>query len=823
MKLPLSSMKEYTNLDIPLEEILQIIATKIGEVEGYESWEEMYKGIYIAEIISKEEHPNAEKLAIYKITLDQKDEIQVVAGDKTLEVGDKVAYIQPGNIVPSTYKTSEEFVIKAVKMRGILSNGMLCSEKELNIGPDHSKVLKLDKELKVGETFAKEYNLNDSVIEIENKALTNRGDLFGILGLAREISAAKSEPFTSPEWYKGDEVGIPEENNKYPLEISNQAEALCPRYIGVVLDNVKVSQSPVWLKSILLKSAIRPINSIVDITNYLSILVGQPLHAFDYDKLIKRDTNSKGKAHITIRMAKDGETIQTLDDNLVTLDSNTLVIADSTNPIAIAGIIGGKDTEIDKNTQRVILECANFDRFNIRKTSMSLGIFTDAATRFTKAQDPNQCLPVILYASQLISEIAGGEIVSKVVDIYPQVVEQRKISFSIKKLNTHLGTELSKEEILTILKNIEYQELEDESTDEYITVLVPSFRMDINIAEDIHEDIGRIYGYENIKPVLPKRELTAVKRNRILSIKSEIRNILSNSGANEIDTYSFVSMDLIKRSQQDPNLAYSIKNALSPDLSLMRTSLITSMLSKAQENIQRNIPTFCMYEFNIAHQKGNMDNFELPKEQWNMSLLFTTKEDILEGNPYYQVKRYIEKIFSTLNILDIDYLLVNTTSQENLPVWIKNILPTFNPKSTAYITHKGEIIGIVGEFSNTVKKNFKLSNFTAGVEIDIEYLSKVERSIAVTYESSKYPSITQDVTLQVDRRVEYKQIERIILDIINTRDRHATVECLDIYSKDEEKKNITVRIEIEHQVKTLSTKEFNKIVDKILVKTSKLE
>lgn len=823
MKLPISSIKEYTNLDIPLEEILHIIATKIGEVEGYLSWEEMYKGIYIAEIINKEEHPDAEKLAIYKITLGKKDEIQVVAGDKTLEIGDKVAYIQPGNIVPSTYKTSEEFVIKAVKMRGILSNGMLCSEKELNIGPDHTKVLKLDKGLTVGETFAKEYNLNDTVIEIENKALTNRGDLFGIIGLAREISAAKSKPFTSPEWYKGEGVGVSKESDKYSLEISNQSQALCPRYIGIVLDNVKVSQSPVWLKSILLKSGIRPINSIVDITNYLSILVGQPLHAFDYDKVVKRDPKRSDKAHITIRLAKDGETIQTLDDNLVTLDSNTLVIADSTNPIAIAGIIGGKDTEIDENTQRVILECANFDRFNVRKTSMSLGIFTDAATRFTKAQNPNQCLPVILYASQLINEISKGEIASKIVDIYPEYIEQRKISLSIKKLNAHLGTKLTKEEVLTILKNIEYKDIEEDSTDEYITVLVPSFRMDINIAEDVHEDIGRIYGYENIKPVLPKRELTAGKKNKVLSIKSEIRNILSNSGANEIDTYSFVSMDLIKKSEQDPNLAYSIKNALSPELSLMRTSLITSMLSKAQENIQRNIPTFCMYEFNLAHQKGNMDNFELPKEQWNMSLLFTTKEDILEGNPYYQVKRYMEKIFSTLNILNIEYLLVNTTSQENLPVWIKNILPTFNPKSTAYITHKGEIIGVIGEFSKTVKENFKLPNFTAGVEIDIEYLSKVERENKVVYESSKYPSINQDVTLQLPRRVEYKQIERIILDTINTRDRYATVECLDIYSKEDENRNITVRIEIEHLEKTLSTKEFNKIVKKILVKTSKLE
>lgn len=822
MKLPISSIKEYTDIDIKLDELLNILATKIGEVEGYTDWSEMYKGIYIAQITSKEEHPDAEKLAIYNININDKEDIQVVAGDKTLEIGDKVAYIKPGNIVPSTYKTSEEFVIKAVKMRGILSNGMLCSERELNIGQDHSKVLKLDKELEVGKPFAQQYNLDDTVIEIENKALTNRGDLFGIIGLVREISAAKNKTFTSPQWYT-EGVGIPQSKNTHKLNITNHATHLCPRYIGLVIDNVKVEQSPIWLKSILLKSGIRPINNIVDITNYLAILIGQPLHAFDYDKVINKDPNSKGEANINIRLAKQGEKILTLDDNLVTLDSNTLVIADSNNPIAIAGIIGGKDTEIDNNTKTIILECANFDRFNIRKSSMSLGIFTDAVTRFTKALDPNQCLNVIKYASQLINELSKGEVSSEIVDIYPEIQEPKKISLSIEKLNTHLGITLSKEEIVNILKNIEYEYIEEDSTDEYITIIAPTFRTDINIAEDIHEDIGRIYGYENILPILPQRSITAAKSNKILKIKSEIRNILSNSGANEIDTYNFVSRELIERSNQDPNIAFHIKNSLSPELSFMRTSLTTTILQKAQENTQRNIPTFCMYEFNIAHQKGNMDNFELPKEQWNMSLLFSTKENILDGNPFYQVKRYLEKVFNTFKIGGIEYKLVNTSSQENLAVWIKNLLPTFNPKSSAYIVHKDRILGIVGEYDRKVKDNFKLPTFTAGAEIDIDTLSKIERKKEVMYESSKYPAITQDVTFEVERRIEYSMIEKIIKDSIKSRKTYPTVECLDIYSKDDSVKSITVRISIEHQEKTLNTKEFNKIIEKITTKISKLE
>lgn len=331
MKLPLNSIKEFCDCNIDLQNILDILSKKVGDVEGYTELGKMYEGIYIAQIVSKEEHPNADKLGVYKINIGEEEEIHVVAGDKTLEVGNKVAYIKPGNIVPSTYTASEPLKIKAVNMRGINSNGMLCSEKELNIGPDHSHVLKLDQDAKVGVSFAQYYELNDTVIDIENKALTNRGDLFGVMGLAREIAAAQGIQFVSPNWYKKDSTDISINPEPLPIEVKNESSNLCPRYMCISMDNIEVKESPVWLKSLLIKSSMRPINNIVDITNYLSLITAQPLHAFDYDKVVSKDPNAKDRAYITVRLAKDSESIHTLDGNTVKLTNNNLVIADSTN------------------------------------------------------------------------------------------------------------------------------------------------------------------------------------------------------------------------------------------------------------------------------------------------------------------------------------------------------------------------------------------------------------------------------------------------------------------------------------------------------------
>jgi phenylalanyl-tRNA synthetase beta chain len=418
MKLPLKTTEKYSKLPKDVEKSVEIISNKIGAVEEVQELSEKYNNIYIAEILEKREHPDADKLAIYMITIDGKEEIQVIAGDKNLEIGDRVAYIKPGGIVPSTYY-NEPFEIKSVKMRGEISNGMMCSEKELDIGPSHERVLVLPEDAPIGESFANYYELNDTIIDIENKALTNRGDLFGIIGLAREISACQGLQFESPKWIKEPEIDLEPSKICLNLDVDNQAEPICPRYCAIAMSNIKMTESPIWLKSILLKSDIKPINIVVDITNYLMLLTGQPLHAFDLDKVIKTDSKQADMAHIVVRTARPEEKILGIDDNIYELSDNHLVIANSENPIAIAGVIGGKDTEIDETSKNIIIESANFDRYNLRRTSMELGIVTEASTRFTRAQSPENCLPVLSKAVQLIQELADGEIASNLIDSYP--------------------------------------------------------------------------------------------------------------------------------------------------------------------------------------------------------------------------------------------------------------------------------------------------------------------------------------------------------------------------------------------------------------------
>lgn len=817
MKLSINSVKQFTQCNLELENILNILSTKIGALEGYTDLSKMYEGIYIAQIVSKQEHPNADKLAVYQITVGEKEEIQVVAGDKTLNVGDKISYIKPGYVVPSTFQTSEPLKIKAVNMRGFTSNGMLCSEKELNIGPNHNHVLVLDSNAQVGTLFADYFELNDIVIEIENKALTNRGDLFGILGLARELTAAQAMPFKSPQWYLNEENLVNAKDTTLPVKVINESVDLCPRYSCISMNNLEIRESPVWLKSILIKSGMRPINNVVDVTNYLSIITGQPLHAFDYDKVVSKDSNSNDSAYITVRLARDGESIHTLEGTVVNLSNNNLVIADSTNPIAIAGVIGGYDTQVDSNTKNIIIESANFDKFSIRKTSMELGIFTEAVTRYTKGQNPALCLPILLKCVELIKELAQGTVSSNIQDIYPQPAPVKNISLSITKLNTHLGTTLGKEQIKTILRNLEYT-LSNEN-EEFLTVTPPVFRTDIYIPEDIYEDIGRIYGYENIILKLPERDIKASQKNISLSFKAKIRSILSNSGCNEIDTYNFTSKQNILNCKQDPNIAFHIKNALSPELEFMRTSLLSSLLEKGKYNIQKNITPFCIYELNISHQKGYTDNFELPKEDWHLSLLFSSKDNIIDGNPYYQAKKYFEKILDTLNTLPVFYELISDSSELDLPIWVKNVIPSFNKNAASLIKYSKDgnsnIIGVIGDIDNDVKNNFKLAKFTSGFEINLEELIKISNQRKLNIFETKYPPITQDLSIQVSTNTKFSDLEKTILKEINTRDRVGNIKCLDIYQKDSNYKTITLRISIEHKDKTLNDKEYKKIVDRI--------
>ena len=816
MKITTNLLKQFGDIPTNNDEIIHLISEHIGEVDYHYNLEDDYTDIVIAQIVEKQEHPDAEKLAIYQINYGQKDNIQVVAGDKKLEVGDKVAYLKVGSKVPYSVHTEvKPLVISQVKLRGVESNGMLGSEKELNVGSDNENVLVLPKDSPIGESFSKYFEMDDTVIDIENKALTNRGDLFGVLGIARELTAIIGNKFESPDWYLLRSSNLKPEDNCLKLEIVNDAEALCPRYIGISLDNIKVKESPVWLKSTLIKCGLKPVNNIVDITNYISLIIGQPLHAFDYDKISKQDPSDLNNAYIKVRMAKHGEKILGLDDKIYDLDEKTMVIADSTHPIAIAGVIGGKDTEVDDNTKRIVLESANFDKSSIRKTSMKLGIFTEAATRFKHNIDPEQCLPALLKAIDLIKELTDSKVSSEIIDIYTKKYEQNTIQILPEHVNTVLGTELEKDAIKNLLENLEYVVKEKD----HLYVTPPSWRRDIDIKEDIYEDIGRIYGFNNIEHVLPLRKIMPPKSNRILLTKKLVREVLSNSGANETINYSFVSEDSFNRCDLDSNIAYKIKNALSPELSLMRTTLLQSLLQKSQENLERGINSFTLYEIGIPHLTNLVGDDKLPIEKWHISLLSTkTNKKEITGSPYYLAKEYLQRILDKLNLSGINLSLVSDSQELNLPLHIKNCLNIFEPNSSAIISIQGVNLGIVGEIRNEIKDKFKLPNYTCGFELDLEQLSNLKIEQRKYIEIPIYPSFTQDLCFEVGLDIQFVDVKNEIEKLVNSDSLWGRVDCLDIYKGgdvNDNNKRITFRITVSNYEKTLNDKEINSIIDKI--------
>jgi len=821
MKISVNLLKQLGKIQQTNEEIVKGIKEHIGEVESYQDLAEDYSDIIVAEIKEKKDHPNADKLGVYQLNTGEEKLIQVLAGDKTLTTGDKVVYLKPGAKVPYTIYTEEKpFIIQSRDMRGLFSDGMMGSEKELNIGNDHTVVMRLPNDAPVGKSFAEYYQLDDFIIDIENKALTNRGDLFGILGLARELTVIFGKPFNTPSWYLDNTKNLKAEQNCLKLNIINDAEALCPRYSTIAMDNVLIEDSPLWLKSALIKFGYKPINNIVDITNYISQLSGQPLHAFDYDKVVSNDPNKNGAANITIRMAREGESILGLDGKVHDLNDRVMVISDSTNPIAIAGIMGGSETEVDNNTQRIVIECANFDKTNIRKTSMLLGLTTEAGTKFKHALDPNQCIPVLKETVKMVKELTKATIASDIIDIYPTVSEEKEITLSLSKLNAHLGLDLQKDTIAQILTNLEYKIAKED--EDLLTVIVPNWRKDVAIREDIHEDIGRIYGYNNVESILPLRNLIPAKDNPIFTLKKQIRQILADSGANETDTYSFIDIPTLEKSNLDANKAYKLKNALAPELSLMRTSIIPSLLLKTQMNLQEGYDKFILFEMNIPHIQGYVDENKLPREDWHLASVLTSIEK-RNDSAYYIVKRYVEKIFNTLNIQNVEYALLSDYSEEKLSEDFKNSIYMFDRNSSAVITINNQIVGIVGELDNKVKMNFKLPKYTSAFDINLNVLNTIEIKNNTYVEMPKYPESRVDLCFEIKDEITYKELYDAIYEEINNDDIKGTIACIDIYKADDksETKRITFGLAIRNFTKTLSDKDIKAITGKLVKKLEK--
>ncbi|HEU4715833.1 MAG TPA: phenylalanine--tRNA ligase subunit beta, partial [Candidatus Saccharimonadales bacterium] len=507
-------LKQFTDIDMPIDELATLIGARLVEIEEVIDYGAKFKDVVVAKVVECKKLEGSDHLNVTKlddggktpdVERDENGYVQVVCGAPNVREGIVVAWLPPNSTVPETYGTDEPFVLGARKLRGVMSNGMIASPRELALFDEHEGILELDSDLSPGASFAESYELNDYLLDIENKSLTHRPDTFGIIGFAREVAAIQGKPFKTPGWLANIAPEFPvKEGNVEAPSVTIDDPDLSRRYQAVVLSGADGSaKSPLKIQTYLARVGVRPISAIVDVTNYLMMLTGQPLHAFDYDKLVAA---GGGKADIRVRTGHEGEKLELLDGREVTLATSDIVIAAGDTAIGLAGAMGGANTEIDENTKNIIVESATFNLYNLRGTQMRHGIFSEAITRFTKGQPAELTAPVLADAVRLMGEYAGAKRVSDVAESYPGKLDAPTIHVSTQKINDVLGSKFTVGKIQDTMRGVEFT-AEAEGDD--LSFTPPYWRGDIHIPEDIIEEVGRINGFDFIEPILPRRDFTA--------------------------------------------------------------------------------------------------------------------------------------------------------------------------------------------------------------------------------------------------------------------------------------------------------------------------
>lgn len=839
-----STNKRYGSAGDPAPEGVQALLRKIGaQLAGVEEvipYGERFKGVIVARVVSVSDHPDADRLhvcmiddggQVQNVERDTNGYVQVVCGAPNVRAGLSVAWLPPGSTVPSSF-ASEPFTLEARALRGILSNGMLASPRELTIGDNHDGIMELDTDAAPGTPFVVAYDLEqDMVIDMENKMFTHRPDCFGQLGVAREIEGIQQRPYKSPEWYRLDPVFPGVEAEELTLEVRNEIPALVPRFTAITMRDVVVKPSPVWLQIYLSELGIRPINNIVDYTNFFMLETGQPLHAYDYDKVKAQDADAS-HATLVIRHPKADEQLTLLNGKNILPRSEAIMIATNDTLIGLGGVMGGGDTEVDEHTRNIIIECANFDMYSVRRTSMAHGIFTDAVSRFNKGQSPLQTPAVLAKIVDEIRRFADGKVASAVIDDVhvPEAMRTRgsvhpPVHVTDEFINARLGLHLDAEEMAQLLRNVEFTV---DISDGELTVTAPFWRTDIEIPEDVVEEVGRLFGYDHLPLELPRRDLTPTIRNSLFSLRHIVRSVLAAAGANEALTYSFVHQRLLDKVGQDAKQAFKLSNALSPDLQYYRLSVLPSLLEKVHANVKAGHDTFALFELGKAHNVLETQQDGLPKEVSSLAFVFTAHDKVAAANqkgaPYFQAKQYLTHVLHSFGAEKVIRFvpLVEADLYDN--PWLKQMAAPFEPARSAVLqAADGLIWGVVGEFRRAVQTGFKLPAHTAGFEFDplllFEGRHKPYRRLP------RFPAIEQDICLKVPTHVAYADVYECAdktLDDIQPTNAIATLRPIDIYQRpdDPEHKQVTLRYSLASFERTLTDEEVAKLLDTVAGKAA---
>ncbi|MFZ5967985.1 MAG: phenylalanine--tRNA ligase subunit beta [Bacillota bacterium] len=785
MFVPLKWLKEYVEIDdIALMDFVDSLVMSGSKVEAVETLGEEIEKVVVGKILKKEKHPEADKLWITQIDVGG-EIVQIVTGAQNIEEGQFVPVVLSGGRLPGGVK------IKKGKLRGQESNGMLCSAKELGVPdkaiPIHQKdgIYILDQEYPLGMDIRDAIGIKGHIVEFE--ITPNRPDCLSMLGIARETAAT----FQRTVKYPKAEVKVEADDVKDYASVEIADVDLCKRYVARVIKDVTIKESPEWLQRRLIEAGVRPINNIVDITNYVMLEYGQPLHAFDINMI-------SGK-QIIVKRADDDEAFTTLDGVKRKLSSSMLTIRDGERTVALAGVMGGENSEVSKETKTILLESANFEKDNIRMTSKQLGLRTEASSRFEKGIDPNICLTAANRVCELVEELGIGTIVKGVIDVYPTKVEPTVIEVRPGRMNQLLGTDLSTNEMKDILERLE---MHVECRDQRLVVEVPTFRLDVQEEIDVVEEIGRIYGFNNIQNTTPKGNTQGAKTNGQI-IEDHAKTVLNALGVNEIQTYSFIgpkSFDMLGFSENSfMRNVVKVLNPLGEENSIMRTTLMGNMLEVLSRNYNRNVERCTAFEIgNIFIPRNDAKN-ELPIEK-KMLTLGMYGEDV----DFYALKGIVDGLLRKMGIESCQYLPERNHQ-------------TFHPGRCATIVYGNHIIGTIGEVHPDVAENFDVDTRCYLGELDFNLMMQITRLDSIYKPLPKYPAITRDIAMVVKDEIYVKQIEDIIWD--NGGSILQGVKLFDVYKGKQIAqgyKSVAYSLTYRAEDRTLTDEEVSKVHQKIV-------
>ena len=738
MNTSLSWIKAYVpNLDVTAQEYADAMTLSGTKVEGYEKLDADLDKIVIGQIEKIEKHPDADKLVVCQVNLGT-ETTQIVTGAPNVFEGAKVPVVLDGGRVAGGHdgsKTPGGIKIKKGKLRGVESNGMMCSIEELGSTRDmypeapEEGIYIFPEDAQVGENAVKALGLDDVVVEYE--VTSNRVDCFSVVGIAREAAATFDKTFVPPVVT---ETGNDEDVNDY-VKVSVENTDLCPRYCARVVKNIKIGPSPKWMQRRLASVGIRPINNLVDITNYVMEEYGQPMHAYDLETIAGHQ--------IVVKTAQDGETFTTLDGQERKMDKDVLMICDGEKAIGIAGIMGGENSMITDDVKTMLFEAACFDGVNIRKSSKRVGLRTDASGKFEKGLDPNNAKAAIDRACQLVEEMGAGEVVGGTVDVYGKEKHPVRVPFDAERINAMLGTDIFEDVMLGYFKKIDLEY--DPETKE---VIAPTFRQDLFRLADIAEEVARFYGYDNIPTTLPNGEATTGKLSFKLRIEQVARDIAEFCGFSQGMCYSFESpkvFDKLLLPADSPlRRTVEITNPLGEDYSIMRTTSLNGMLTSLATNYNRRNKDVRLYELGNIYLPKSLPLTELPEERMQFTLGMYGKGD------FFSMKGVVEEFFEKIGMKDRETYDPNAGK------------PYLHPGRQANILYDGKVVGYLGELHPEVADIYGIGERAYVAVIDMPEIMEYATFDRKYYGIAKYPAVTRDISMVVPKHILAGQIEEVI-------------------------------------------------------------